>query len=70
MFNIFADVPASPRPLITPRPAIEPVIEPVTPDYTAVNIAVAAMAVTIIVIIVFTLLALKNRKKDDGKKSN
>jgi len=66
MFNIFADIPASPRPLITPSPAVEPA----TPDYTAVNIAVAAMAVTIIVIVIFTLLALKNRKNDDGKKSN
>jgi competence protein ComGC len=62
MFNILADVSLPNKPIV-----------PTTPEatnYTAVNIAIAAMFITILLIIIFTLLALNKRKKDANKKGN
>lgn len=62
MFNILADVSLPSKPIVpTPQE---------TTNYTAINIAIAAMFITILLIITFTLLALNKRKKDANKKGN
>lgn len=70
MLNFFADVPASPQ-IIAPSTPRTPTQTPaVEPDYAAINIAVTAMAISVIVIVVFALLALKAGKKNGNKKPN
>ena len=68
MFNYFADVRVPDKPIVPSTPAPEPTV--VEPDYTAINIAIAAMAVAVIVIVVFAILALKAGKKNNDNKSN
>ena len=62
MFNILADVSLPNKPII-------PTVQENT-NYAAINIAIASMFITILLIIIFTLLALNKRKKDANKKGN
>lgn len=62
MFNILADVSLPNKPIIPTTPE--------TTNYAAINIAIASMFITILLIITFTLLALNKRKKDANKKGN